>query len=97
MVFTDTHTHLYLNAFDDDRHDIVRKAIHQNVKYMLLPNIDSHSVTGMLELCEAFPSHCFPMMGLHPTSVKDNFTEELKSVEAWHEQQAFYCGWRDRY
>jgi TatD DNase family protein len=89
MVFTDTHTHLYLNAFDDDRNDIVRKAIHQNVKYMLLPNIDSHSVAGMLQLCDAFPAHCFPMMGLHPTSVKENFTEELKSVEAWHERMHF--------
>ncbi len=47
---------------------------------MLLPNIDSNSVDGMLDLCKAFPGNCFPMMGLHPTSVKENYKEELLSV-----------------
>jgi len=89
MVFTDTHTHLYLNAFDDDRQKIVQKAIRQGVYCMLLPNIDSKSVAGMLALCEDFPAHCFPMMGLHPTSVKENFREELDVITEWHERKAF--------
>jgi TatD DNase family protein len=58
---------------------------------MLLPNIDSRSVDGMLSLCNAFPENCFPMMGLHPTSVKDNFEEELQLLDEWFEKQKFYA------
>ena len=58
---------------------------------MLLPNIDSTSIDGMLALCDRFPDNCFPMMGLHPTSVKENFEEELVLVEEWLEKQKFYA------
>jgi TatD DNase family protein len=91
MVFTDTHTHLYLNAFDKDRNEVVNNAIDTGIKYMLLPNIDSGSVNGMLELCMQFPGSCFPMMGLHPTSVKDNYLKELELVRSWHEKTRFYA------
>ena len=89
MFFTDTHTHLYLNAFDDDRANVVKNAIEQGVKYMLLPNIDSSSIDPMFELCKAFPENCFPMMGLHPTSVKENYKEELEIISGWFEKQNF--------
>ena len=89
MIFTDTHTHLYLNAFDDDRANVVKKAVEQDVKYMLLPNIDSSSIDPMFELCKAFPENCFPMMGLHPTSVKENYKEELEIISGWFEKQNF--------
>lgn len=89
MIFTDTHTHLYLDAFDEDRKQMVGNAIEQNVKYMLLPNIDSGSVNSMLELCDEFPNNCFPMMGLHPTSVKENYNKELTQVEEWLEKKKF--------
>ena len=89
MIFTDTHTHLYLNAFDDDRANVVKNAIEQGVKYMLLPNIDSSSIDPMFELCKAFPENCFPMMGLHPTSVKENYKEELEIISGWFEKQNF--------
>ncbi len=81
MILIDTHTHLYLNAFNNDREEVVARALADGVKYMLLPNIDSSSVKGMQALCDLFPENCFPMMGLHPTSVKGNFREELKMVE----------------
>jgi TatD DNase family protein len=81
MVFIDTHTHLYLEEFDIDRELVVEKAIHQGVKKMFLPNIDSESIGGMLALSKKFPGHCFPMIGLHPTSVKANYLEELAVVE----------------
>lgn len=82
MFFIDTHTHLYLNAFDTDRSETVKRAVSQGVRYMLLPNIDSESVKPMHQLCAAFPGNCFPMMGLHPTSVKENWKAELQLVEA---------------
>ena len=81
MILIDTHTHLYLDAFTNDREKVVARALADGVKYMLLPNIDSTSVKDMHALCDRFPENCFPMMGLHPTSVKGNFREELKMVE----------------
>lgn len=81
MIFIDTHTHLYLSAFDCDRKQVVDKALAFGVKAMLLPNIDSKSIEPMLSLQQQFPHNCFAMMGLHPTSVKDNWEEELKKAE----------------
>jgi TatD DNase family protein len=91
MVFTDTHTHLYLDAFEKDRNEVVNNAIEKGIRYMMLPNIDSSSVDGLLALCRQFPDNCFPMMGLHPTSVKDNYLEELEVVRSWHEERKFYA------
>ena len=76
MPLIDTHAHLYLSEFQSDRHEMVRNAINSGVEKMLLPNIDSLSIEGMLALCKDFPGVCFPMMGLHPCSVKENFPDE---------------------
>jgi TatD DNase family protein len=81
MNFIDTHTHLYLDAFDADRDLVITAAIERGVGFMLLPNIDSTSVGPMMSVCKAFPETCFPMMGLHPTSVKANYADELAHVE----------------
>ena len=81
MILVDTHTHLYLEQFDADRKDIVESAMQSGVRYMLLPNIDSSSLESMNELHNQFPEHCLPMMGLHPTSVGENYQEELELVE----------------
>ncbi len=81
MVFADTHTHLYLNAFDEDRDTVIKKSVLAGVEYLLLPNIDSGSITPLLNLTDKYPKNCFPMMGLHPTSVKKTYKQELKSIE----------------
>ena len=96
MIFTDTHTHLYLDEFDQDRREVIEKATGAGVRYMMLPNIDSTSISTMLALADEFPGNCFPMMGLHPTSVKENFREELAIVEKQLQGRKFYgigeCG-----
>lgn len=96
MNFIDTHTHLYLDEFDADRRETVEAAIAAGVDKLMLPNIDSASVHPMLSLCEAFPDHCFPMIGLHPTSVKENYMDELAAMECWLLDRKFYgigeCG-----
>jgi len=89
MILIDTHTHLYLNEFDNDRDQVVKDAIDKGVKYMFLPNINSKSVTGMLSLEEKYPSNCFAMMGLHPTDVKDDYESELSIVENWLAKRKF--------
>ena len=80
MTFIDTHCHFYDEAFDTDRDAAVQRALDASVGVMLLPDIDSTS-TGRLEsLCLSDPVHFRPMAGLHPTSVKDNYQEELEKV-----------------
>ena len=79
-MLIDTHTHLYLEEFEQDREEVIAHAISEGVKYMLLPNIDSETIDAQLDLCRAFPTNCLPMAGLHPTSVKENYEQELDRV-----------------
>ena len=81
MILTDTHTHLYANQFDEDRKEMISKCFEEDITRLFLPNIDSSSIEGMMKLASDYPENCFPMMGLHPTSVKDNFREELILIE----------------
>lgn len=89
MRLIDTHTHLYLEQFDEDRDEMIRRALDSGVEQFFLPNIDSSSITKMLELEEAYPGRCFAMMGLHPCSVKENFEEELAIVRDWLDERPF--------
>lgn len=89
MTITDTHTHLYIDAFDDDREEVVKRAIKNNITRFFIPAIDSTYTNAMLKLEEQFPKNIFLMMGLHPTHVKENYKEELLHVEAMLAQRAF--------
>jgi TatD DNase family protein len=89
MILTDTHTHLYSEQFNEDRTAMVQRAINNGITRLFLPNIDSSSVEGMLALQQQFPENCFAMMGLHPTSVGENYLEELKNIEIRLNQQQF--------
>jgi TatD DNase family protein len=88
--YIDTHAHLYLPEFDADRQNRVETAVYRGVKRILLPNIDSTTIEPMNELAEQFPGICYPMMGLHPTSVKENYREELDRVKREISQRK-YC------
>jgi TatD DNase family protein len=91
MVLTDTHTHLYAEAFDADREAMLQRAIDAGVTRFFLPNIDSSSIPGMFKLCRNHPDHCFPMMGLHPCSVNADYGRELQVVEHWLDKMKFYA------
>jgi TatD DNase family protein len=78
---TDTHAHLYLKEFENDLDEVIGRALENGVKRIFLPNLDSSSVKDMLRICEHYKGICFPMMGLHPTSVKENYSEELSFLE----------------
>ncbi len=80
LTYIDTHAHLYINRFDEDRDRVVARAIEAGVERMLLPNIDLDSVQSMLNLAKAYPRNCFPMMGLHPTDVKADYKEVLAQM-----------------
>lgn len=91
MVITDTHTHLYSEAFDEDRNDMIHRAIQENVTRFFIPAIDSTYTDSMLQLQSDFPDNVFLMMGLHPTHVKENYREELTHVETLLSQQIFFA------
>jgi TatD DNase family protein len=89
MILADTHTHLYLENFDADRDEVIKNALDTGVQYMLLPNIDRDSIPSMLSLAKSYPGHCIPMMGLHPTSVKQDYKEHMAEVEMWLSRRSF--------
>lgn len=89
-MLIDTHSHIYLEDFKDDIDDIVQNAYNNNVKKIILPNIDSGSVKRLLDLSYTYPHLCFPLMGLHPTSVDKYYKDELEAIEYWLEKQKFY-------
>ncbi|VXB70044.1 TatD family hydrolase [Maribacter litoralis] len=91
MIITDTHTHLYSEAFDDDRKEAIEKAIDLGVKRFFIPAIDSTYTESMLKLEKDFPGHMYLMSGLHPTHVKENFEEELAHVEEMLETHSYYA------
>ena len=77
----DSHSHIYLKEFDNDRKFVIEQAISNGIEKILLPNIDSESIKNMLETEALFPEICFSMMGLHPTSVKNSYIRELETIE----------------
>lgn len=89
MVITDTHTHLYSEAFDEDRDTMIKAAIEAGVKRFFIPAIDSTYTQAMLDLEARYPESVHLMMGLHPTHVKDNYEEELAHVEKMLSERKF--------
>jgi len=91
MIITDTHTHLYSEKFDVDRNTMMQRAIDKGISRFFIPAIDSSYTEAMLNLEKDFPEHIFLMMGLHPTSVKENYLEELLLVKEWLDNKKFYA------
>ncbi len=88
-MLIDTHAHLYLEQFDEDREEMLQRAKDKGIKKFFLPNVDSSTIEDMLALEEKYPEVCFAMMGLHPCSVKSNYKEELVIVEKWLKKRPF--------
>lgn len=78
--FVDTHTHLFVKEFDDDREAAVERALHAGVSRLCLPCIDMTSVERIQKMCDSYPGICFPMLGLHPTDVDEDYKEQLKMM-----------------
>ena len=91
LGLTDTHTHLYSEEFDEDRNEMILRAIQSGVSRMFVPSIDSSYTQKMYDLEKHYPENVFLMMGLHPTYVKENYLEELAHVERELAAQKFYA------
>ncbi|OFX61571.1 MAG: hydrolase TatD [Bacteroidetes bacterium GWA2_30_7] len=89
MNLFDTHTHIYLKEFDSDIEEVINRSFNSGVIGLVLPNIDSTSIARMLELSGKFPDKIFSSIGLHPSSVKENYLEELKIIDEYLEKEKF--------
>ncbi len=90
-MITDTHTHLYSDQFDDDRKEMIERAKNAGISRFFIPAIDSSYTTKMLALEKDYPNDVYLMMGLHPTSVNENYQEELNLVKNWIDKRNFYA------
>lgn len=79
-MLIDTHSHLFLEEFSDDLPQVMQRAQEAGVSHVFMPNIDSTTIDSMLSVCAAYPGFCYPMIGLHPTSVNETYERELAVV-----------------
>ncbi len=89
-MLIDTHSHIYSDDFSSDLDEVVQNAYNNGVKKIILPNIDSGSIKRLIDLSNSYPHICYPLMGLHPTSVDADYKEELQAMEYWLDKQKIY-------
>ncbi len=93
MLLTDTHTHLYYQTDDTKRVELIQRCEENSIGRLFLPNVDAASVPLVLSLVDSFPGICFPMLGLHPCSVKAGWEDELNAIkESAHQHKIFAIG-----
>lgn len=80
MQLTDTHTHIYYNE-QEDLQEQMQRCFSHDIDRLFLPNVDVASMAKIRAAVDAFPENCFPMLGLHPCSVKEDYLEELALIE----------------
>jgi TatD DNase family protein len=88
-MYIDTHTHLYDEQLTIEGDINIQRAIDAGVTKMYMPNCDSSTIAGMMTIAGKWPQNCYPMMGLHPCYVKDNYKDELNIVEQWLARRRF--------
>lgn len=85
MYYIDSHAHLFLEEFNNDRNEVIERAYNKGIHKMLLPNVDSSTLQHLLDTCQIAPDFLFPAIGLHPGSVNADYEDELfylkKSLE----------------
>lgn len=82
IEFVDTHTHLFVSEFDEDRRAVVQRAVDAGVSRLCLPSITEESLPAIMQMCEEFPGVCYPMIGLHPTELGDDYKAVLERMYA---------------
>ena len=88
-MIIDSHSHIYLAEFDQDRAAMLARAENEGVELILMPAIDRTTHSTMLEIERSFPGKCYAMMGLHPCSVKEGYNEELTIVKKYFGERKF--------
>ena len=91
MQLTDTHTHIYYETDIEKRTALMQRCFNNGINRLFLPNVDVASVAQVYELTAAYPDNCYPMLGLHPCSVKDGWEQVLANIKASHQQNKIYA------
>ncbi len=91
MVLTDTHTHLYYETDKQKRAGLMQRCFDNRVTRLFLPNVDIDSVEQVYDLTDSYPDNCFPMLGMHPCSVKDDWEKELAAIQAMYGSHKIYA------
>jgi TatD DNase family protein len=91
MILTDTHTHLYYENDPLKRVELMQRCAANSIDRLFLPNVDLTSVAQIFELVERYPANCFPMLGLHPCSVKENWSEEINAIREAGQNHKIYA------
>lgn len=81
MLLTDTHTHIYYHAGTDQLQEHLQRCLDNHIERLFLPNVNSASINLIFDTVAAYPQHCFPMLGLHPCDVKENYIDELNRIQ----------------
>lgn len=88
MRIIDTHTHIYDEIFDTDIDDVIRRAKENGVDKILLPNVDIGTLDRLHSLVSSYPDYCLPMMGLHPTSIDEDWEKSLSIIRSQLEKES---------
>ncbi|WP_294348039.1 TatD family hydrolase [uncultured Sphingobacterium sp.] len=91
MLLTDTHTHIYYHAGTTKLQENLQRCFDNDIKRLFLPNVNSASIKPVFDTAAAYPDHCFPMLGLHPCDVKENYVEELEIIRKSLETYKVYA------
>ena len=82
IEFVDTHTHLFVSEFDEDRSVVLQRAVEAGVTKLCLPSITEESIPAIMKMCEENPGVCYPMIGLHPTELGGDYKATLDRLYA---------------
>lgn len=91
MLLTDTHTHIYYHAGTTKLQENLQRCFDNDIQRLFLPNVNSASIKPVFDTAAAYPDHCFPMLGLHPCDVKENYVEELEIIRKSLETYKVYA------
>lgn len=80
--FIDTHAHLDGEEFAEDLPEVICRAQTAGVGAIFIPGIDERSITTVMDVCRRYPGYCYPMIGLQPEEVRDNWQEVLTKMKA---------------
>lgn len=89
-MIIDSHSHIYSSEFKNEYSEIIERAKTAGVEKIILPNIDSSSINAMLRLSDEYPNYCLPLIGIHPTSVNEDYDKELEIIEYWLNKRSFF-------
>lgn len=90
-ILTDTHTHIYYHVGSPKMQEQIDRCVTNNIQRLFLPNVESESIAQVMETVSTYPNMCYPMLGLHPCSVKENYKTELDEIEKAIGQHKIYA------